>query len=84
MSKFKPIPHEIGQRYLAGWAAADAILAAEKLARFKRLRAMTDDEAREIMHALLAIPLPADMPERECGLVEQQKWFRLLHKHNPK
>jgi hypothetical protein len=77
MSEIKPIPPEIGKRYLAAWASADAFLTEEKLAR---LRAMTDDEAREIMHAILAFPLPTDMPERVCGLVEQQKWFRKLHK----
>lgn len=75
MSAIKPINPEIGKRYLAAWASADAFLEAEKL---QRLRAMTDDEAREIMHAILAFPLPADMPERTSGLVEQQKWFRQL------
>lgn len=75
MSEIKPIPPEIGKRYISAWASADAFLAQEKLTR---LRAMTDDEAREIMHAILAFPLPIDMPERVCGLVEQQKWFRQL------
>jgi len=77
MSILKPIPVEIGQRYLAAWASADEFLEQEKLAR---LRAMTDDEAREIMHAILAMPLPPDMPERDCGMVEQQKWFRKLQR----
>jgi hypothetical protein len=53
-------------------------LEAEKV---QRLRAMTDDEAREIMHAILAFPLPTDMLPRECGLVEQQKWFQKLPPH---
>ncbi len=75
MSAIKPIDPAIGKRYLEAWSSASEFLEAEKT---RRLRAMTDDEAREIMHAILAFPLPANRPERVCGLVEQQKWFQQL------
>lgn len=72
----KPIDPEIGRRYVESWKAAGEFLEAERRAR---LRAMTDEQAREAMHALLSIPLPADLPPRVCGLVEQQNWFKKLH-----
>ncbi len=80
MSEFDPngpIAPVIGKRFLGAWASA--FLEAEKV---NRLRAMSDDEAREIMHAILALPLPAQLPSRVCGLVEQQRWFQKLpHTH---
>ncbi len=75
MSEIKPIDPVIGKRYLDAWTSASAFLEAEKT---QRLRAMTDDEAREIMHAILAFPLPDDLPKRTCGPVEQQRWFQKL------
>lgn len=63
------------RRYVDGWNAAGTALEAEKLAR---LRAMSDDEARAVMHAILAMPLPENTPSRTCGLVEQQMWFQKL------
>ncbi len=79
MSEIGPIDPVVGKRFLTAWASASTFLEAEKI---QRLRAMSDDEAREIMHAILALPLPADLPSRACGLVEQQRWFQKLpHKH---
>jgi hypothetical protein len=71
----KSIDPVLGKRYLDAWKTASTFLEAEKTAR---LRAMTDDEAREVMHAILAFPLPHDLPPRTCGLVEQQRWFQKL------
>jgi len=69
------VPTTDMRRYVDGWKTAGVVLETEKLAR---LRAMSDDEARAIMHVLLAMPLPKNMPPRACGLVEQQKWFQKL------
>jgi hypothetical protein len=64
------------RRWAATWAQAGRELAAIELAE---LRAMTDDQARAAVLALLSAPLPAGLPERTTsGLVEQQRWFRKL------
>lgn len=59
-------------RKVQSWRTASALLQRE---RWDRLRAMTDDECREAVVALLSLPYP-DLPERGSGLVEQQKVFR--------
>lgn len=59
-------------RSVQSWRVASALLQRE---RWDRLRAMTDDECREAVLALLSLPCP-DLPERGSGLVEQQKVFR--------
>ena len=59
-------------RSVHSWRTASALLQKE---RWDRLRAMTDQECREAVVALLSFPYP-DLPERGSGLVEQQKVFR--------
>lgn len=54
--------------------------AGPRLAEIERreLRAMTDAERREAIHALLTLlPVWTDAPPTS-GLVEQQKWFKKL------
>lgn len=57
--------------------------AGPRLAEVERteLRAMTEDERREAIHALLTLlPVWIDAPPTS-GLVEQQKWFKKLAHH---
>jgi hypothetical protein len=62
------------QRRASAWRVASAYLADE---RAERLRAMTDDDAREIIARIFNGPVPKPI-ERECGLVAQQRLFRKL------
>lgn len=65
---------------LRQWAATWA-RAGKELAEIERreLGAMTDEQARAEAVALLSMPLPLDLPERNSsGLVEQQRWFAKL------
>ena len=67
------IPEDL-QRRARAWSVASAYLAGERIAR---LRAMTDDDAREIIASLFTGPVPKRV-ERESGLVAQQRLFRKL------
>lgn len=62
------------QRHARAWRVAGAYLAGERVAR---LRAMTDDDAREIIARLFNGPAPKPI-ERESGLIAQQRLFRKL------
>ena len=67
------VPEDL-QRRASAWRVAGAYLADE---RVERLRAMTDDDAREIIARIFNGPLPKPI-ERECGLIAQQRLFRKL------
>ncbi len=69
----KQVPEDL-QRRASAWRVASAYLADERVAR---LRAMTDDDAREIIARLFNGPLPKPI-ERESGLIAQQRLFRKL------
>lgn len=64
------------RQWAAVWASAERELA--ELER-QELAAMTDERAAATALALLSMPLPRDLPERNSsGLVEQQRWFATL------
>lgn len=67
------IPEDL-QRRASAWSVASAYLSEERAAW---LRAMTDDDAREIIARIFNGPVPKPI-ERECGLVAQQRLFRKL------
>jgi len=67
------IPEDL-QRRASAWSVAGAYLSEERAAW---LRAMTDDDAREIIARIFNGPVPKPI-ERECGLVAQQRLFRKL------
>jgi hypothetical protein len=69
----KQVPGDL-QRRASAWRVAGAYLADERVAR---LRAMTDDDAREIIARIFNGPLPKPL-ERESGLIAQQRLFRKL------
>ena len=69
----KQVPEDL-QRRASAWRVASAYLADERVAR---LRAMTDDDAREIIARIFNGPLPKPI-ERESGLIAQQRLFRKL------
>lgn len=69
----KQVPEDL-QRRARAWSVASAYLTDERVAR---LRAMTDDEAREIIARIFNGPAPRPI-ERESGLVAQQRLFRQL------
>lgn len=54
--------------------------AGRELARIRReeLQRMTDEQARAAALDLLSMPIPEGLPERESGLVEQQRLFSKL------
>lgn len=62
-------------RWIETWKRAGPKLEA---IRRRELRALTDEEARAAAADLLSLPLAADLPERDSGLVEQQRWFMRL------
>jgi hypothetical protein len=62
-------------RWIETWKRAGPELEA---IRRRELEALTDDEARAAAADLLSMPLSADLPERDSGLVEQQRWFMRL------
>jgi hypothetical protein len=41
----------------------------------RELESMTDEQVRAAALDMLSFPLPADLPPRLSGLVEQQYWF---------
>jgi len=67
------VPEDL-QRRANAWRVASAYLSKERAAR---LRAMTDDDTREIIARIFNGPEPSRI-ERECGLVAQQRLFRKL------
>ena len=67
------VPEDLRRRARA-WRVASAYLSDERVAR---LRAMTDDDAREIIARIFSGPVPKRI-ERESGLVAQQRLFREL------
>ena len=67
------VPEDL-QRRARAWRVAGAYLADERVAR---LRAMTDEDAREIIASIFNGPVPKRV-ERESGLVAQQRLFRKL------
>jgi hypothetical protein len=67
------VPEDL-QRRARALGVASAYLADE---RTERLRAMTDDDRREIIARIFNGPLPRPV-ERECGLIAQQRLFRKL------
>lgn len=67
------IPEDLKRRARA-WRVADAYLADERVAR---LRAMTDEDVREIIARIFNGPVPEPI-ERDSGLVAQQRLFRNL------
>jgi hypothetical protein len=60
------------RRWVDAWRSASRFLEEE---RRERLRAMTDDDMRKAIVDLLSVPT-TDLPERECGLIEQQRLFK--------
>ena len=62
-------------RYIETWRVAGPLLEEERRAR---LRAMTDEEARETIAALFFGDVTPPGGRRESGLVEQQRLFRNL------
>ena len=62
-------------RWARDWQTAGAFLQRE---RAERLCNMTDDDARANIAAIFFGVAPSPGPERECGLVEQQRLFRKL------
>ncbi|TAK71445.1 MAG: hypothetical protein EPO19_05005 [Betaproteobacteria bacterium] len=70
---FEQVPQDL-QRRARAWSVASAYLADERVAR---LRAMTDDDVREIIATIFNGPVPKRI-ERESGLVAQQRLFRKL------
>ncbi len=67
------VPEDLRRRASA-WRVASAYLSDERAAR---LRAMTDDDAREIIARIFSGPIPRPI-ERESGLIAQQRLFRKL------
>jgi hypothetical protein len=67
------VPEDL-QRWASAWRIAGTYLANE---RVDRLRAMTDNDTREIIARIFTGPVPKPI-ERECGLVAQQRLFRKL------
>lgn len=67
------VPDDL-QRRARAWGVASAYLAHERVAR---LRAMTDDDVREIVARIFNGPVAKPI-ERECGLVARQRLFRKL------
>lgn len=66
--------HSDLQRWASAWKIAGEYLARERMAR---LRAMADDDVREIIARIFTEPLPPPL-KRESGLVQQQRLFRKL------
>ena len=69
------------QRYVKTWARASAALRKVKMAE---LSALTDDDTRRLVAALLDPVFTRSAyknPKRisHSGLVEQQRWFKKLH-----
>lgn len=67
------VPEDL-QRRARAWRIAGAYLTEERVAR---LRAMTDDDAREIIARIFSGPVPKPI-ERDSGLIAQQRLFRKL------
>lgn len=67
------VPQDL-QRRASAWRVASAYMAQERVGR---LRAMTDDDAREIIARIFNGPVPKPVA-RECGLIAQQRLFRKL------
>jgi len=64
----------VGNRgFVARWAAAGPALAAQ---RYAELRALTDDDARRMMHDVFAHWHPSATDEFGAELVAQQRFFR--------
>ena len=72
-SMSEQVPEDLRRRARA-WSVAGAYLADERVAR---LRAMTDEDTREIIASIFSGPVPKRI-ERESGLVAQQRLFRKL------
>jgi len=66
--------HDDLHRWARAWNIAGAHLAGERAAR---LRAMADDDARQIIARIFSGLMPARL-ERESGLIQQQRLFRGL------
>ncbi len=66
--------HNDLQRWVRAWHIAGEYLATERAAR---LRAMADDDVREIIARVFSGPMPTRV-ERESGLIQQQRLFRRL------
>jgi len=67
------VPEDL-QRRASAWSVAGAYLADERVAR---LRAMTDQDTREIIASIFNGPSLHQI-ERESGLIVQQRLFRKL------
>ena len=72
-SMSEQVPEDLRRRARA-WGIASAYLSDERVAR---LRAMTDEDRREIIASIFNGPVPKRI-ERESGLVTQQRLFRNL------
>ncbi|HEY7444935.1 MAG TPA: hypothetical protein VH701_21065 [Vicinamibacterales bacterium] len=60
------------RRWLENWARVGPVLEAE---RWARLRRMTDDEARDLTRAVLALWRRSERDELGAELVTEQHWF---------
>jgi hypothetical protein len=66
-------------RWIETWKRAGPALEA---IRRRELEALTDDDVRLYVQQIHGLPLPPGLPPRvESGLVEQQRWFARLHRH---
>ena len=65
---------EQGKRWADAWDVADQYLSGE---RARRLRTMSDDQAREEIAHIFSGPTPT-LYERRTGLIERQRLFRQL------
>jgi hypothetical protein len=72
MSESQRHSSSAARRWLDDWATAGAALEAERLARLDR---MSDDEARELTRAVLAVWRPSASDDFGVELVTQQRWF---------
>ena len=67
---------ELLRDWVETWARAGPELDA---IRRRELKALTDDDIREILQNLFSVPFPPNSPARmDSGLVEQQRWFARL------